>query len=182
MSEGQETGHFQRIEADARDVLPLPRMLLFLSLMFCPVWISAATAAAAELSSSSLPDKFYGAVNMMLGGYGIATAAAALFLAKRADKRQTGLARKTRELSSFQLGLGAVMVALGGWRYRVPVILLVIFFLAVKLTGEDHAELTEAARFWYAQEFFAYVAGFIFCFLGFCLWFGHRVQKQRAAG
>jgi hypothetical protein len=177
-----ETSSFERIEAEAHKELPLHHVLLFFGLAFCPVWISAAVAVAAELSFSSLPDNFYGALILTVLCSTIVTIVVAIILDTKLTKQQPELAKNSGKFSSFRLGLGVVWVTLRGWGYRVPAVLLAMFFLVVKLTGGDRAELTDAALFWYAQGFFAYVIGLIFCFFGFCLWLGHRVQKQRAAG
>lgn len=182
MVEVPETSSFEQIEAEAHKELPLHRVLLFFGLAFCPVWIWAAVAAAAELSFSSLPDNFYGAMNLTVPSSTIVTIVVAIILDTKLTKQQAELAKNSGEFSSFQLGLGAVWVTLGGWwRYWIGGFLLIIFFLANEMAGGDRAELTDAARFWYAQEFFAYAIGLIFCFFGFCLWLGHRVKKQRAA-
>lgn len=181
MADEAEPDLLQRIEENAREESQLHHVLLFFGLALCPVWISAAVAAAAELSFSSLPDNFYGAANWTAGGGIFVTIVVAIILEKRAKKRQAELAKNIGELSSYQLGYGAVKVALGDWVYRVAAIPLAMFFLVDKVAGGGRAELTEAALFWYAQEFFAYAIGLISCFLAFCLWLGHRVQKQTAA-
>ena len=181
MTDGREVGRFERIEAEARKELPLSHTLLFFGFALCPAWISAVVVAAAELSFSSLPANFYVAASWAVGGGTFVTFAVSIFLEKRAEKRRAELAKNIGGLSGYQLGYGAIKTALGDWVYRVPAILLVMFFLLDKVAGGDRAELTGAALFWSAQEVFAYVAGLISCFLGFCIWLGRRVQKQRAA-
>lgn len=181
MADKAEPDRLQRVEMIARKELPLHHVLLFFGVVFCPVWILAAVAAAAELSFSSLPDNFYGVMNWTFLCSMTVTIIVAVMLNRKLTNQQAELSTNIVELSSYQLGYGVVKVDFGGWSYRIAGFLVLIFFLVNKMAGGDSAEMKDAALFWSAQGFFAYVAGLISCFLGFCLWLGHRAQKQRAA-
>lgn len=192
MTEIHKTSRLDQIEEEARKVMPLPRMLRFFGLALSPVWISAAVLATAELSYSPLPDPYYEAVNIAIGSYGVVLALlpfviilwSKIFPSKgRADERQAESAKNDGKLSSYQLGRGAINVALGqrGVFWLIAAIFIVIFLLE-RIAGGDRSELTEAALFWYAQKSVAYIIGPIVIFFPvLSLWLGLRVQKQRAA-
>ena len=186
MADSHEAGWLERIEAEARKVPPLPYVLFLFAVATCPFWISATVAVVAETLSTSLPPNFFSTVRWATDGGMIVSFVVTAIAALRAVRRRAETAEQFSDLSSFQLGWGAVREAWSYWWSLILVILFVSDVIAGRdidraITGVNRAELSEAGGYWFVIIRASVLSGFFLCFIGFCIWLGRRIQKQRAA-
>ncbi len=186
MPDKAEPDRLQRIEAEARKVPPLSYVLFLFAVAACPFWISAMVVAVAEQLSVSLQDEFYFLVRWITGGGMIVSFVVTAIAARRAVRRQVELAEQFGYFSSFQLGWGAIREAWNYWWTLIVVVLFVSYLIVGRdidriIIGVNRAELSEAGGYWFVIARAVVISGFFLCYIGFCIWLGRRVQKQRAA-